>query len=205
MLPIFILLVSSRNIKDQKLVSALEDAGYKDLELPEEMNLLDEESSTSSMTVESQGNITDPGSQSIEISESRETIYTITESTVNITDGAGSYKTSPTEVVSSRVEIHVFQFNITATANATAGMDYKYVFFKPGILIGVLGGLLFVIGAIYTICCRKKSRINYNQIKKKQASIAKNEASDDSIDDIKPKKGKEPKGASSKSKRKHRH
>ena len=140
-----------------------------------------------SKTIEVPGNISDPGVQSVIQSESRETVYTLTSTST--TDSADPAKTSPTVIVASYVNVYKYQINVSQIPTATQGMQYKYVFFKPGILIGVLGGLLFVIGAIYTIFCRKKSTINYAELKKRQQAIAKHDDSD-SFEDIRPKKSK---------------
>ena len=145
-------------------------------------------------TVEEPGNITDPGVQSIVQSESRDTFYTVVATTVPVMNG-DTMSYSPTEIVSSWVEVYIYQINVTEIPTATAGMEYKVVVFKPGILIGVLGGLLFIIGLVYTICCRKKGLINLAELKKKQRQIAmqNKDSSSDSFDDIKPKKEKKTK------------
>ena len=142
-------------------------------------------------SIEEPGNITDPGVQSIVQSESRDTFYTVVATTMPFTNGDTTFY-SPTEIVSSWVEVYIYQMNVTEIPTPTEGMKYKVVVFKPGILIGVLGGLLFIIGLVYTIFCRKKGLINLSELRKKQRQIAmqNKDSSSDSFDDIKPKKGK---------------
>ena len=152
---------------------------------------LSSEDENISATIENPGSISDPGQQSIVQSESRDTFYSLATTEVNISND-GTSELSPTIIVSSRVDVYIFQINVTEIPTPTPGLEYKFVFFKPGILIGVLGGLLFIIGLIYTICCRKRSTINYAELKKRQAAIARENksSSSGSIDDIRPKKGK---------------
>lgn len=78
-----------------------------------------------------------------------------------------------------------------ATATPTATMALKTEFFHPAVIIGATSILLFIIGAIYTACCRKTARINYGALLKAQKR--KGQVDDDSsssLEEVKPKKNK---------------
>ncbi|EAY09684.1 hypothetical protein TVAG_098200 [Trichomonas vaginalis G3] len=162
-------------------------------------------SNESNSTIENPGSINVTGDGFFNGTTTSESYYyTLVKNSTKDTAGDPSY----TILVTKKVQVYYLTYiqNFSAIKNTqTPTSPYKYVFLHPGILVGALGGILFIIGAIYTCCFRKSASINYaNYLKNNRA-----EKSSDSMDNLnKPtrarsgtKRGREPEPKSKPSQR----
>ncbi|EAY23274.1 hypothetical protein TVAG_185810 [Trichomonas vaginalis G3] len=143
-----------------------------------EKNILEEVSSEST-TVETQGNASKPEFGVYNTTIEYESYYysltpSVTKGNISISAVTKVKTISVTQVLINR-----------ETPPPTPTLQYKFVFLKPYILVGVPALILFLIGAIYAIFCMRKTSINYaNYLKNLSKEKAKNNNRDDDSMDV---------------------